>query len=1096
MSNPIYSCCNEVRRGLVLGNSLLNGIDYLELADDSKIPASPPQQTLLLYCLNTQPPDLSKITASNVLIAGGESITGITAEWVLLASSTTAPPDTATSAELTYFNGLASKGKILVIRTSVAGDFSPYTLRLVNNIAAALQDNFEVTETLDQFDPQLAEVSFSFKIDCPPYFDCKPKAPDCPPDLPAPPPINYLAKDYGSFRTILLDRLNQLLPSWGATSEADMGVVLAELIAYTGDQLSYHQDAVATEAYLLTARSRISLRRHALLVDYRVHDGANARAFVHLTVNNPVTLDPASARFYTYAPGMPSTLAPGTGNEQAALDAGVVVFEPMQGADLLPEHNELQFYTWGDGNCCLPQGATEATLKGTFDKLQVGDILIFQEVVGPQTGVEADADIRHRYAVRLTSVATHNAAGKLLADPLFDTSGNEITTSGQTPQPVTEIQWGSEDALLAPLCLSSTFAGQNGATTTLTGVSVAYGNVVLADQGISMPSMTLPTVPEPKLFVPGSATVDRCNPTAPTPFPVRYRPQLPQSPVTQAVPLPLAGGPVTSNAVPLMSTGWVTLTDSNGYACLMVEPDEPLDWPQYFAVEVSANTGTPATFNLSVVYDPPGTAPGSEVVLETFSNLTLTANVANSVNKQINGVSRFITVTSLVTSTPTSLPTPPVNLPNTGTITLSDSSSTAYLTVQPTNALSWPPNFAVLAQGDIGDPTEFNLLLLYEPVDGGVGVQTPIVVEQFTGLTLSTIEGAFSAGSTLLNVLTFEGEPNPSLSAYALMNYDASEAVPVITLSGTVNGETSKWTAAQDLLASGSADRNFVVEVEYTGVATLRFGDDTNGMRPLSDTEFTASYRIGNGTAGNVGADSLTYFAGPPQIQTCTNPIPASGGVDPETMAQIRRRAPQAFETQERAITMPDYVTVTEQNPQVEDAYAMLRWTGSWYTVFITAEPQTGGLLSNALRKALTRNVNRYRLAGQDIQLEGPDYLSLEIKLLVCVDPEYFQADVESGLIQVLGSGSLPSGRPAAFAPGAFKLGQTVYLSPIYAAARTVAGVQSVTAKVFQPQGQPRTRMYLENGEIPMGPFQVARMDNDPSLPANGQLIIVLQGGK
>jgi hypothetical protein len=212
-------------------------------------------------------------------------------------------------------------------------------------------------------------------------------------------------------------------------------------------------------------------------------------------------------------------------------------------------------------------------------------------------------------------------------------------------------------------------------------------------------------------------------------------------------------------------------------------------------------------------------------------------------------------------------------------------------------------------------------------------------------------------------------------------------------------------------------------------------------------------------------------------------------------MAQIRRRAPQAFLTQERAVTMTDYATVTEANPQVEDAYATLRWTGSWYTVFVTAEPQNGGNLSKPLTRALKQYVNRYRLAGQDIKLEGPEYISLEIKLVVCVDPDYFRADVEQSLLQVLGCGTLPSGKPAAFAPGTFKLGQTVYLSPIYAAARTVAGVQTVTATVFQLQGI-ATKTFLQNGEIPLGPFQVARMDNDPSLPANGKLTLVMKGGK
>ncbi len=434
-------------------------------------------------------------------------------------------------------------------------------------------------------------------------------------------------------------------------------------------------------------------------------------------------------------------------------------------------------------------------------------------------------------------------------------------------------------------------------------------------------------------------------------------------------------------------------------------------------------------------------------------------------------------------------------LPNAGTVELEDASNTAYLTLQPSNPPSWPPLFGVLAQGELQTPTLFNLLLLYQPPSGAVSVQLPIVVEQFNGVSLATVATAFAAGSDLISVRSFEQEPNPGLSAYDLMHYDANQAVPSVTLTGTLNGVDTTWTPAPDLLAARATDTNFVLEIESDGTAHLRFGDDTNGMRPPSGTSFTASYRIGNGTAGNVGAESLVFLAGDPRIQSCTNPLPASGGLDPETSDQIRRRAPQAFLTQERAVTMSDYATVTEANSQVEDSAAMLRWTGSWYTVFITAEPQCGGNLSRSLRRTLTQYVNRYRLAGQDIKLEGPNYVSLEINLTICIDPEYFQSDVEQSLLQVLGSGTLPDGQPALFAPGFFKLGQTVYLSPIYAAARTVAGVQTVTATVFQPQGVD-TEIYLRKGEIPLGPFQVARMDNDRSFPNHGKLTLDLEGGQ
>ena len=288
-----------------------------------------------------------------------------------------------------------------------------------------------------------------------------------------------------------------------------------------------------------------------------MHDGCNARAWVCLNVAVPVFLDHTVTRFYTYAPGMPTHLL---GNEQAALDAGVVVFEPMQDSNLFPEHNILNFYTWGDLDCCLPQGATEATLTGSYPNLQPGDVLIFQEVLGPQTGDPADADIRHRYAVRLTSVAIFNSQGQPLVDPLFEQgTGAPIVNDTQQPQPVTEIGWAAEDALPAPLCISSTFLTASGDTRTLTNVSIVLGNVVLADHGLSMPAATLPIVPEPTLFVPSSLGADRCTPDRPTPLPVRYRPQLQDSPMTQAVPLPLAGIPVTSSAVALVANGLVSL---------------------------------------------------------------------------------------------------------------------------------------------------------------------------------------------------------------------------------------------------------------------------------------------------------------------------------------------------------------------------------------------------------------------------------------------------------------------------------------------------------------------------------------------------------
>jgi hypothetical protein len=1102
----IYACCNDNRKSAVLGDPALNGIDYLEVLDSAAPPGVPRQRTLFIHCLNplsagmtfSPRPKGPSSGVTNVLIEGGESITNIAVDWIIAAAAidATQPPDV--QALLPVVNGFTDKANVLVVRTHETGDFSTYCLRLVNSAEQAKQDPFEVTAVMTGFDPQLASVDFCFKVECGPDFDCAPEPPDCPPSKLIPPPINYLAKDYGSFRTTILDRLSQLLPGWtGSATEADFGAVLAELIAYVGDHLSYQQDAVATEAYLETARRRVSLRRHALVVDYHVHDGCNARAWVQLDIGaNPgdaVFLDRAVTRFYTFAPGMPDSLAIGAGNEEAALLSGVQVFEPMHDAVLYREHNQMSFYTWGDDNCCLPQSATEASLLGAFPRLVAGDVLIFEEVKGPQTGVEADADLRHRCAVRLTQVA-------IVTDPLFkDGLDNPIK--------VTEIQWAQEDALPFAVCISSTFLDSNNDEQSVTDVSVVHGNVVLSDHGLTFKDRPLGTVPGPSLFYPAGPDADRCRPSPPKGLPVRFRPSVPDGPLTQAAPLkivPLAGvgNPVTPALVSFAS-GPIDLADTSGFACLTLIATNPAVWPQYIGVAVVPNGVNPANLDITVVYNPPGGAAGihAQVAVEKFTDLSLNSADSNYVVTQINANSVLIRVPASFTP-PTGplagLPAAPTMLANAGAVDLKDlgSPSVTYLRLEPNDPANWSPFFGMLAQPNAQHPSRFDLLVEYDPASGGVGVALPVIVENFTGLTLADAGALVNPDSKLITVESFAEGPDASLSATALTGFDAKTAVPSISLKGVLEGVTTAWTPAKDLLESDVSDTSFVVEVEADGVATLRFGDNINGLNPEAETQFIANYRIGNGTAGNVGAESLIYLAAADaRIQSCRNLLAASGGVDPESNDQIRRRAPQAFLTQERAVTMADYASVTELNPLVDRAVASLRWTGSWYTVFDAIEPKGGGKLTPGLAGAVKRGLERYRLAGQDLEVDSPQYVSLEIALSVCVDPDYFVSDVEQALLQVLSNRTLPNGQVGLFHPDKFTFGQTVFLSPVYAAARSVAGVLSVIATAFQPQGV-ASNQYIDAGEIKLGQLQIARLDNDRNFPDHGQLTLSMEGGK
>src|SRR5688572_28736903 len=460
----IYFCCDPLRRNQVAG-SAFNGIDYLEVLDHEIELTDPAnrQKKLVVHFINDVAP--SALGTGNIQIEGGERIRGIV---VINAAADTID------------------ARALNVDLDKYGDFSIYTLRLVQNAQNPAPPA--------GIDPLFTAVDFSFKVDCPADFDCQPRC-DCPPAVREEPEIDYLAKDYASFRRLMLDRMTLLMPEWRERNPADLGVALVETLAYVGDHLSYQQDAIATEAYLGTARRRVSLRRHALLVDYPMHDGCNARTWVHIDVDTDTTLTLAGAQLLTRIPGLAPGIAAGADTQRAAIQQSPTIFEPLlvaEAVSLHAAHSAMPLYTWSGDRCCLPRGATSATLRGSYPNLEAGDAVLFEEVRGPRTGEPGDADPRHRHVVRLTRVSPTQP------DPPAPPA---TSTDPLTGEAVTEIEWALADALPFPLCISGVTDDAHGAIH-LDDISVVRGNLVLVDHGATVSDESLGAVPAPSLFAP------------------------------------------------------------------------------------------------------------------------------------------------------------------------------------------------------------------------------------------------------------------------------------------------------------------------------------------------------------------------------------------------------------------------------------------------------------------------------------------------------------------------------------------------------------------------------------------------------------------
>jgi len=845
MDTLVFHCADaNARRSAVAKQHDLNAIDWLEVADlepvqlpgDEKaqydaLPDGPQrnqmlwQRKLVIHFVNPLTPDhVTALSPAGILLSGGERIPAPSVEIL----GTVVAGDTA-----------------VTLRAGRAGDTSLYRLDLVRSAKNRTAP--------DNFDPLLSGIDFSFKVTCPTDLDCR-KRDACPTPTPTEPRLNYLARDYATFRRLILDRLALLSPDWVDRTPADVGVALVELFAYVGDRLSYAQDAAATEAYLGTARLRRSVRRHARLVDYAMHDGCNARTWVQVWVNADVTVEPSALHFLTRLPDLPQRIAPDTTNEETAEASDAQWFEPVVAEldppqaipplQLFTAHNNIWFYDWGLPDFSVPAGATHATLKGHLPTLTKGTVLVLAQTKSPDTGLHADADPERRHPVRLTNPPT-------------------MSTDPVTGQDITEINWAPQDALPFGLCVTS--AGQPDIDgPAITNGAAALGNIMLADHGHT-------------------------------------------------------------------------------------ETDEPL-----------------------------GKA----------------------------GVGRF----------------------------------------QPT-----------LAKGPL---TQVGTVLVKREGRGRVPLRY---------------------------------DDDPAVPARNWISTDPATTRPELRLTSETTGE---WTAVPDLLDSREDDKHIVAETEADGICQLRFGVHGHGQPPRDGETYTATYRFGNGVAGNIGADALYHvITNDAHIKTVRNPLPASGGTDPETIAQVRRRAPEAFRIQQRAVTPSDYEEVTMRSARVQRAAATVRWTGSWHTTFLTVDPAATTIIDDDFEQDIVDHVEPFRLAGGDVEVDLPRYVALELELEVCVAAEHFRSEVRRRLAAVLSATDNPDGTRGLFHPDALTFGQPVYLSPILAVAHAVTGVDSVHATVFQRLNAP-SPLPLAEGLLTLGRLEIARLDSDPDFPEHGTLRLVLHGGK
>jgi hypothetical protein len=329
-----------------------------------------------------------------------------------------------------------------------------------------------------------------------------------------------------------------------------------------------------------------------------------------------------------------------------------------------------------------------------------------------------------------------------------------------------------------------------------------------------------------------------------------------------------------------------------------------------------------------------------------------------------------------------------------------------------------------------------------------------------------------------------------------------------------------EWTYRRTLIGADGQDRIFtledgtyrairrfwtpngmVVHRDYASARgySLRFGEGEFGAEAFQT--YTLRYRTGPGSKANVPAGSMQLSSAPyaltngATILSVSNPLAVTSGVDPESAPEIKLQVPEAYRAELFFAVKPeDYGAQAEKLPFVQRAQGAQRYTGSWLTNFVTADPYDSATLTEPETTALESWMDCIRQAGRDVIVKNPKLLPLDLEITLCIEPHAYAADVAAQAYEVLlgpGTGRRIKGF---FHPDHFTFGTPLYRSALEAALQRIPGVKSVRGMVVRERGR---REYRPFSELLLEPAmdQVLRLDNDPNRPENGTLRIMTEGG-
>ena len=246
------------------------------------------------------------------------------------------------------------------------------------------------------------------------------------------------------------------------------------------------------------------------------------------------------------------------------------------------------------------------------------------------------------------------------------------------------------------------------------------------------------------------------------------------------------------------------------------------------------------------------------------------------------------------------------------------------------------------------------------------------------------------------------------------------------------------WRRRTDLRDAGPADAVFAAEVDPQGVTRVRLG----AAAPDGAT-IQVRYRTGLGAAGNRAAAAVTSIAAAhPGLLDTLNPLPISGGVDPEPATLSRARANRGVHALDRAVSLADVASLAETAAGVRRARAFRDAVRRRDHVTVVAVGSAGNVLGDDELATLRAFLSQRMPPGATVRVVAHRVVGVRATVRLLLRPGADPLAAMDAVRRRLGAAEpFPGDGPGLLHRERVELGADVHASDVYGALAGIPGV-------------------------------------------------------